>query len=165
MKMFLETSKEEYGIFCENDIRIHKNFKKKIPFYLDKMEELDLDILRLGYFVRNQNYLDSLKKIVPEIYERNNFGIPGAQMYALTRKKCQHHVDKFNLQYLLNYFYGPKVYYYVDGDVTLVDDGKTALVYPMLALEYIQDNWISDHGDDTQYQRDSCKFNLTDDYL
>jgi hypothetical protein len=165
MKMFLETSDKEFGIFCENDIRIHKDIKSKIPYYLEKMKDLNLDILRLGYFIRNQTYLDSLKRIKEGIYEKTNLGIPGAQMYVLTRQKCQKHVEKFNLQYLLHFFYGPKVYYYVDGNVTLVDDGKSALIYPMLALEYIPDNWNSEHGDDTEYQRDSCKFNLTGDYL
>jgi hypothetical protein len=40
-----------------------------------------------------------------------------------------------------------------------------AVVYPLLALKYIPDDWVSEHGDDTEFQRDACKFNLTDDYL
>jgi hypothetical protein len=161
---YLDTSDEEFAIFCENDIRIHRDIKKKLPDYLSEMKKFELDILRLGYFVRSGIYLTNLEHITPTIFKNRGFlEIYGAQMYILTRAQCEKYVKKYTMQYFLANQFNPQVSYYPDN--TVVVDGNMAVVYPMLAIEYIPDDWVSEHGDNTEYQRDSCKFNLTDDYL
>jgi hypothetical protein len=163
MKMFLETSKKEYGIFCENDIRMHKDIKNKLPYYLGKMKELNLEILRLGYFMLSENVSD-LEEVLPTIHKEGIIhSIYGAQMYVLNRSKCKEYIKKYTIDFFLKYFRDPSRHYYYP-DNTIVKDGNTGLVYPMLTVEYIPDNWKSEHGDDTEYQTKSSKFNLTDDY-
>ena len=44
IKNFYENSEKEYGIFCEDDIFIHKDFNKLIPDIIEDFKLMELDI-------------------------------------------------------------------------------------------------------------------------
>ena len=51
IKYFYETELE-YGIFCEDDILIHKDLKQMLPTILDDFNKMNLDVLLLGYLLQ-----------------------------------------------------------------------------------------------------------------
>jgi hypothetical protein len=165
MKEFM-TSNFTYGIFCENDIRMHKNIKQLLPFYLDKMNDLDLDILSVGYLLPDKKIFNKDTQILFNLFEYHDEFV-GAQMYILTRRKCEEYLQKYHMEYLIQCANMDKIFYYSCVDYNFTKQGKRSAVYPMLALEYISDNWKSSHGGDdiTTYHCNCCKSNLNDDYL
>jgi hypothetical protein len=163
MKIFLETSDAEFGIFCENDIRLHKNIKKEIPYYLEKFQELNLEILLFGYLLTDKK-TELSGKILSNIYDINS--VPGAQMYLLTRAKCEEFVKKYDINYLIASQYHPDKYFTFP-DMIFTKHGRKAAIYPMLAVEFISNDWQSWHSGPPAFghQYTCMKNNLTNDYL
>ena len=52
IKNFYENSEKEYGIFCEDDIYIHKDFCKVLPDIIKDFNLMNLDVLLLGYLTQ-----------------------------------------------------------------------------------------------------------------
>jgi GR25 family glycosyltransferase involved in LPS biosynthesis len=48
IKTFLETSTKEFGVFLEEDVYIHKEFKERVDTLTGLILEKDLDILLIG---------------------------------------------------------------------------------------------------------------------
>jgi hypothetical protein len=163
MKLFLQTD-HQYGIFCENDIYLHKHIKAKIPYYIDKMQELNLEILLLGYLLYRKD-VELKKELLPTIYDIRF--VPGAQMYLLTRAKCEEFVNKYNINYLINLQYDFNRYA-VYPDMIYTVFGKKAAVHPMLAVEYVKENWQPWHNSDMgalTHHKSCYEYNITNDYL
>jgi hypothetical protein len=160
MKMFLQTD-HQYGIFCENDIKLHKDIKTKIPYYIDKMQKLHLEILLLGYLVNTLALIG--RCLLPTVFAYENY-LWGAQMYILTREKCIDLVNKYDTDYIIKAAHDSK--FVVNPDALLTKDGRRALVYPMLAVECVDDAWISPrHLADAMFHRKCMKYNLTADFV
>jgi GR25 family glycosyltransferase involved in LPS biosynthesis len=140
---FYHTSNKPYGIFCEDDILIHKDFKKFLPQIIEEFEALQLDVLLLGYLVIeniNTNFIDvKLKKNI--IFENENYYIYtfpneiwGAQMYLLSRENAKKLLDKYYVGYAEKTLYDKKLTPF-SSDWTITKDGNRALVYPILVIE------------------------------
>jgi hypothetical protein len=135
---FYYNSDKFYGIFCENDIHIHKNLTDILPKVLSDFNILNLDILLLGYltnFVVNERKEKcgySLKKKTSKkpIYSYHNYpdNLVGTQMYILTRKHAKYLIDKYYQNYTdeNNDFIS---------DIIVTKDGNRALISPVLAVE------------------------------
>ena len=162
MQDFLQNSQVEYGIFCENDIKIHKDFTDKITYCIESMRELNLEIFLLSYLLDGLWLLE--KQYKAGIFDYS-FSLCGTQMFMLTRAKCQEYVAKYNLAYL--FAAQEKSFLHYAADFILTKDGRKALIYPMLAVEYQVPGWQSHRSQDgdTLFHRSCCKYNLTDDYV
>ena len=146
LRLFVESGKP-FGIFCEDDIIVRKDFSKCLPHIIENFKELDLDVMLLGNLCMNPDFRKYIN--FPEVfisdysvhpfryyaYDSNpESGVWGTQMYILKRSQAIRLIDK---------------YYYGYADLTLVDNtltpfsadwtitkgGRKALIYPLVAIE------------------------------
>lgn len=158
IRTFVEESDKEFGCFLEDDVHISRNFTSDINYLLNKMNELELDVLLVGYLLNHD---------IRTITSRNNFDVIdtitlhryhdqvwGAQGYILTRKQAIKLLEKYNEEYLINSDENDTPF---SSDWTLVKDGNRALVYPMYFVE--EGNISGDHPGQVKYHRECFEFN------
>jgi len=144
--MFYYNTNKEYGIFCEDDIFIHKNIKKYLPRICFDFNALNLDVLLLGYLLQ-----DRVSNIAPNF--QNDFSIKflndnkspftyysfpdyvwGTQMYMLSRKHAKFLLDKYMTGYSKLTIQNKDIVPF-SADWTLTKDGNRALISPILVVE------------------------------
>jgi len=144
---FYHNKNKLYGIFCEDDIVIHKDFKNKLIEIINNFKNLKLDVLLLGYLITinisNNNYID-YKNINENYYEYPD-DLWGTQMYMLSRDSAKAILDIYydGLSYMemsLNKKLPP-----LSADWTITKYGKRALYFPLLVIENNQKKY-NDHG-------------------
>jgi hypothetical protein len=143
IREFYFTSEKEYGIFCEDDIFIRKDFIQQLPKIIENFESMNLDLLLLGYltpYTIDENYPGThLKKQAsdsshPFSYYSFSDSIWGAQMYMLSKAQAGFLLSKYSPPYadlsINNSSMKP-----FNSDWTITKEGNRALIYPMIALE------------------------------
>lgn len=138
LKTFLE-SDHDFGVFCEDDILIRKDFAILMPEVMAVYNRLDLEILLLGYLVPykpvdryiHPNFSQLGVNLSYLSYTDDQWG---AQMYMLDRKTAQNFCDKYTLEYARKSLTDASMRCF-NPDWTLTKDGRRSAVYPMLALE------------------------------
>jgi GR25 family glycosyltransferase involved in LPS biosynthesis len=165
LKNFYDNSEKEFGIFCEDDIYIHKDFNKLIPDIIQDFKLMELDVLLLGYLIpfkisseykgfelknKNKNNVNNDLKYVYHNYPNDLWG---AQMYMLTKKHAKYLLDKYSLEYAIRSLNDNTLQPF-SSDWTITKDGNRALIYPMLAVE-TADKISGHYGQDTFHE--NCK--------
>lgn len=152
---FYYKSNKDFCIFCEDDILIHKDIKHLLPVVISDFQDLDLDVLLLGYLLRSSarmySYLPQFTQIKANnnIFEYYNYSndVWGTQMYMLSRKHAKAILNKYYSSYaqqtLTNKMLTP-----FSADWTITKDGKRALIYPILSIE----DGSSEYADESQKQ-------------
>lgn len=151
LRMFIDDN-YEYGIFCEDDIYLHQNFKLMMPTVINNFEFLKLDILLLGYLIpfkvepwyegfslKSNDYLISSYK-----YHNYTNDVWGTQMYMLSRKSAQYMLNKYNDEFAINSITNEIIPF--SADWTLTKDGNRALISPCLAVEDGKTDYKDDIG-------------------
>jgi GR25 family glycosyltransferase involved in LPS biosynthesis len=145
---FYNDSSIEYGIFCEDDIQIHKNFKTIIPDVINDFKTLGLDVLLLGYLIAfkiepwfNKFHLKenvNENELIVKNYKYHNFPNEtwGTQMYMLSKDSAKNILDKYGNEsgYADKSYNNPEMTPF-SADFTITKDGNRALIYPPLAIE------------------------------
>lgn len=136
VRHFLLNSSNEYCVVCEDDILISKNMVNDFPEIIKTFNNLELDVLVLGYLVpykifdwftyfplkyRNDTY---------SFYEFPN-DLWGSQMYMISRKQAKHLLEKYTIEYAISTV-GTESF---SPDWTLTKNGRRSILYPMIALE------------------------------
>ena len=148
IKMFYSDKNVEFGIFCEDDILIHKNFKDIIPDVINDFKILNLDLLLLGYLATfkiqpyyNEFHLkenQSENNLLLENYRYHNFpdDVWGAQMYMLSKNSAKKILDKYgdDSGYAERSQNNPDMTPF-SADWTITKDGNRALLSPPLIIE------------------------------
>ena len=137
---FYNNTNEKYCIVCEDDIHISKNFCKDLPNIIKNFDNLNLDVLMLGYLlsykiqndsINHKHYFPIIKKNNNHIYHKYPDDIWGTQMYLITRKYAKLLLDKFTIEFAFNNIgninYNP--------DWIITKNGNRALIVPMVAVE------------------------------
>jgi hypothetical protein len=143
IREFYFNSEKEYGIFCEDDIYIRKDFIQHLPRIIENFESMNLDLLLLGYLTKytiDENhegvYLKGPKSTSDHPFSYYSFpdSIWGAQMYMLSRTQAYSLLLKYSPPYadlsMTNNSMNP-----FNSDWTITKEGNRALIYPMVALE------------------------------
>jgi len=144
---FYYNTDKQYGIFSEDDIYIHINFKKYLENIIVDFERLNLDVLLLSYltnFKITEEFIDfklkneNMRSNENFQYNYHNFpdNLWGSQMYLLSRKHAKFLLDKYydGIAYT-------ELYDKCEGlpplsaDWTITKDGNRALIFPLLAIE------------------------------
>lgn len=135
-----------YGVFCENDILMHKDIATLLPPLLDQYTRLNLNVLLLGYLLPFQLTETDLSypRIGEEVaagsrsYTFHSFpdNLWGAQMYVLSKESARTLLDKYGAGsgYVEKSLKDNTMQPFAS-DWTITKDGRRALVYPMLAVE------------------------------
>jgi len=164
IREFYFNSEKDYGIFCEDDIFIRKDFIDHLPKIIDNFEAMNLDLLLLGYLTQytiDENhsgfYLKGPKSTLDHPFSYYNLPdfIWGAQMYMLSRKQAMELIVKYSPPYadlsLTNNSMTP-----FNSDWTFTKEGNRALLYPMIALEDGKTKYL-DGGQHNYHQE--CHYN------
>jgi GR25 family glycosyltransferase involved in LPS biosynthesis len=139
---FYNNSNKTYGIFCEDDIYIHRNIKLILHKVITDFNLLNLDILLLSYLLPYkiwQQHILTNYKLKHEMPKESMFKyhtypdyLSGSQMYMITKNHAKFLLDNYYdpriAKYELNYFMSDKI-------ITKYSNGNSALIYPMLAIE------------------------------
>jgi GR25 family glycosyltransferase involved in LPS biosynthesis len=164
IKNFYDNSEKEFGIFCEDDIFIHKDFVKTLPDVIEDFKLMELDILLLGYLIPfkisseyngfefksvNNNSNNNLKYV----YHNYTNDLWGSQMYMLTKKHAKYLLDNYNIEYAIRSLNDNTLQPF-SSDWTITKKGNRALIYPMLAVE-TADKKCGHQGQDTFHE--NCK--------
>jgi GR25 family glycosyltransferase involved in LPS biosynthesis len=149
IKNFYENSEKEYGIFCEDDIFIHKDFNKLIPDIIEDFKLMELDVLLLGYLIpfkissqyngfefksMNNDLNNNSNNDLKYVYHNYPNDLWGAQMYMLTKKHAKYLLDNYNIEYAIRTLTDNTLQPF-SSDWTITKEGNRALIYPMLAVE------------------------------
>ena len=145
IKKFSESDKD-YGIICEDDILIRKDFMERLPEILSGFDTLGLDILMLGYLCENP--IDTYRNF-PTLLDRGMkyLGYPdglwGGQMYLISKAQAGVLLEKFSGGYAdrsLTEAIAP-----FSPDWTITKEGRRALLYPLLVVEKYYEVYDDEH--------------------
>jgi GR25 family glycosyltransferase involved in LPS biosynthesis len=150
---FYYNTDKPFGIFCEDDIFIHKELKNVLPNIMIDFDFMKLDVLLLGYLLSFKldneiNYRDfPIKHISTNSqYPQNShntftyYDFPddvwGTQMYMLSRTSAKKILDKYSFSsgYADKTIHDPSLVPF-SADWTITKDGRRALITPILATE------------------------------
>jgi len=169
IREFYFNSDKKYGIFCEDDIFIRKDFIEHLPQIIKNIEKMKLDMLLLGYLfkekIEHNNEGFYLKE--PDSTEEHPFSyynypnsVWGAQMYMLTREQAGILVEKYSPPYA-DFSLENKTLTSFNADWTFTKDGNRALIYPMMAIE--DGKTIYEDGGQHNFHIDCHKINYVKD--
>jgi GR25 family glycosyltransferase involved in LPS biosynthesis len=143
VKDFYYNSNKDFGIFCEDDIYIHKDLISILENACIDFKKLNLDVLLLGYLTTFKiEYSTNEFPLLLENKDNNNpykiFGFPdylwGAQMYMISRQHAKFLIDKYSEDYVDKTVYDSS-YTPFSPDWVFTKEGKRALISPMIAIE------------------------------
>jgi len=165
MKDFFENTDKTHCIVCEDDIYISKNISNDIESIIKNFDELELDVLMLGYLLNhkidNNNYhhnhyfpvLNNATINNEYMYHLYPDDIWGTQMYLISRNYAEFLLNKFTPQFAfenintLNY----------NPDWIITKNGKRALINPMIAVE--EGVNLSDNEGQIYFHKSCCECN------
>lgn len=140
---FYYNSQSPYGIFCENDIYIHKDIQTFLPKILLDFNILRLDILVLGYelpFIVDESmeeYGFSFKKETnsKSKYTYHNYpdDLNGAKMYILSRKYAEYILERYYRGYIDNTFIDNTGEPFTCTEFIITSEGNRAVISPTIA--------------------------------
>lgn len=146
LRIFVDSGKE-FGILCEDDILIRKDFGENLAHILSHFKEMRLDILLLGCLCSNQNF--RFCSNFPErhvsdysthpfryyAYDANpSSAVWGTQMYLLHRSHAVYLLDKYGVGYADRTIEDKSLVHF-SADWTITKEGEKAIIYPLVAIE------------------------------
>ena len=154
INMFYNDASVDFGIFCEDDILIHKDFAKILPTIIKDFKSLNLDVLLLGYLLcHNVELLGSEFSIKSDKHsiklDSNEFkyynysnDLWGSQMYILSKENAGKLLEKYYNDYAMNTLINTNLTPF-SADWTITKCGNKALLYPCLSLEIDVGNYTN----------------------
>ena len=135
IQMFLQ-SNDEYGIMCEDDLVIHREFSTKIPGVAEFMKTSETNLVMLSYLMAcpTVSGIPDYHEIQPHYFTYPD-DLWGTQMYMVSRFGAKQILDK----YASNPMYPIDTYdtypFGADWTITKCPFLERALISPMLAIE------------------------------
>lgn len=162
IRTFRDDPTVEYGVFCEDDVCIRKDFKEAMPRIMQDFERLSLDVLLLGYLVpfRIQGDCNPSFPLKESNFEERTFeyhdypdNVWGTQMYMLSKTSAERLLEKYGEEsnYAIKSLSDTSLVNF-SADWTLTKDGNRALVAPCFAVETLDENFVV-HGDQELYHK------------
>jgi hypothetical protein len=155
MKNFYFNCDKELGIFCEDDIYVHKDLKKLLPKIICDFKILKLDILLLGYLSYfkidklPKQCIDYELKHINKNKEYNYHDYPdellGTQMYMLTKPYAHYIIKKYSNGYADETILDTNLTPFGSDWLITKDTKYKALISPILAVEDY-DSKYDNHG-------------------
>jgi len=150
LRLFLETD-SQFGVFCEDDILIRRDFGIHLPQIIENFKELGLDVLLLGNLSSNPEFRNCSN--FPERQITNSGSFPfkyyaydsnpesavwGTQMYMLHRDQVRFLLDKYANGYSDKTIYDGTLVHF-SADWTITKEGTKAIIHPLVAIENYED--------------------------
>jgi GR25 family glycosyltransferase involved in LPS biosynthesis len=139
---FYNNGGKEFGIFCEDDIYLHKDLKKILKKILFDFKIMNLDILLLSYLLPFKIQKDTkeypLKHSITtkSIYKYHYYPdyIGGAKMYILSKEQAKKILDKYYYNFAEKTILDKNTNLF-SVDNTIIKEGNRALISPLLAIK------------------------------
>jgi GR25 family glycosyltransferase involved in LPS biosynthesis len=146
LRLFVNSGKE-FGIFCEDDILIRKDFCGNLAQILSHFVELRLDVLLLGCLCSNPDFMKYSN--FPErpitdgathpfryyAYDSNpSSAVWGTQMYLLHKSHAEFLLEKYAHGYA-DLTIQDKSLVHFSADWTITKEGEKAVIHPLVAIE------------------------------
>ena len=157
-------SGKPYGLFCEDDVHIHKNLGKELPIIIGEFNAMQLDILLLGYMTtktvewwQNEYQLVYDGRSAPYRYHRYPQDQWGIHLFMISRSYAKTLLETFGPDYAAKAYNNPNMTC-CNPDWTLSKHTQNrALRYPMMAVEDGKGNY--DHHGQGEFHRESHRKN------
>ena len=154
IEKFLKESTAEYGVFCEDEIYVRRDFDRTIQVAIDGYKRLGLDVLLLGYLTNYKAFTCSVHCChhavePPFAFLSVEEGLWGSQMYMMDHAAAQRVYDGTCTPDRVSTHFSP--------DWTITKFGRTAAIYPMLAVE--EGHVVSDHQGQINFHRECVREN------
>jgi hypothetical protein len=125
-------SSADYGVFCEDDIFIRRDFATSLRIAIDGYKRLQADVMLLGYLLNYKAFNYSIIEYHSLLEQPFAFlsvysELWGSQMYLCGRTQALRIWEACCSPSLINGPFSP--------DWTLTKYGKAVAIYPMLAVE------------------------------
>jgi hypothetical protein len=147
LKDFLEVADEPFGVFCEDDVYVHRDLASVVPALAEAYREHRLDVLLLGYLTYDASEYLQIGSI--QEGSRRLLRYPdhvwGTQMYFLGKPYARVLLETYTAAYLERSLRDTTMVHF-SADWTITKLGSRALVYPMLAVEIEDDRYSQDQG-------------------
>uniref|UniRef100_A0A6C0ERX5 Glycosyltransferase n=1 Tax=viral metagenome TaxID=1070528 RepID=A0A6C0ERX5_9ZZZZ len=165
---FYYNTDKQFGIFCEDDIYIHKDLKNIIPKVIVDFVILKLDVLLMGYLVQykiTEHHAGYPLKYIPNndcsdtegnIYQYHSYPneVWGSQMYMLSRSHAKYLLDTYSASSgFAEKSILPDATCPFSPDWIITKEGNRALISPLLAIE--DNSYNSHHYGQNSFHR-SC---------
>ena len=166
---FLNETDKTYGVFCEDDIYLHKDFAENLINIAGDFRTMNLDVLLLGYLTsfKIEDYYQGYRAKLPGSFEKrphkyHNYPdeLWGTQMYMISRPYAQSILDKYYHRYAEQSLDPSLKMTPFSSDWTITKDGNRALVYPMCAVEDGKTHY--DHSGQEVYHQQCFALNYDD---
>jgi len=164
LRHFYENTSAEHCIVCEDDIHISKYLNADLPELLRNFNEMELDLLLMGYLwphsiEYNWHFPVHRENITERGYKFCGYpdDLWGSQMYMVSRKYAKYILDNFDINVCIEN--GPSYPYNPDWIIT--KNGKRAIVSPMIAVE--EGDTKSDHHGQNEFHRQCHSNNYRSD--
>ena len=166
---FYETGKP-FGLFCEDDVHIHKDLGKELPIIMGEFNAMKLDILLLGYMTTKtiewwqHGYpLVYDGGLAPYRYHRYPHDQWGIHLFMISRTYAKTLMEVYGSDYAEKAHTDPSMTC-CNPDWTLSKyTSNRALRYPMLAVEDGKGNY--DHHGQGEFHRESHRKNYREGEL
>jgi len=152
-------SESPYGIICEDDVHLHKDFVAKLESLQEILEKFKPDTLSLGYLTLNiPNIRAALGPDSPEalLLRYHESGLWGTQMYLISRDFAGK---------MLEYFDRPIKYYgqyFPTADFIITRSKRGYFIHPPMAVEEMGDSVNSSSAPDDFHVRVHKEFYTPD---
>lgn len=131
---FYNHSTKNFGIFFENDVFFKKSIKDELIVACQKVKELKLDVLLIGYLIDHDPKTTN-KKVSTDcrnnVYYDYDMDLWGAQGFMITRAHAKFLIDMYSVDYVLNKDRED----ILCSDSTFTKLGRKAFIYPALCVE------------------------------
>lgn len=164
-------SGKPYGLFCEDDVYLHKDLGKELPIMMGEFNAMQLDILLLGYMTtKTIEWWQHGYQLVydggaaPYRYHRYPQDQWGIHLFMISRSYAKTLMDAYGPDYAAKSYKDPSMTC-CNPDWTLSKyTANRALRYPMMAVEDGKGNY-SHHGQG-EFHRESHRKNYVEgDFL
>lgn len=139
IRHFYEQTQSLRCIVCEDDIHISKDLLIDLDQITLQFEQLQLDILLLGYLLpfkidmnthSHQQYFPVIDRTDKYVFHRYPDDLWGTQMYMISREYAKYLLEVYTLQYAINNIDKP-----YSSDWIITKNGNRAMIHPMMAVE------------------------------
>lgn len=164
LRLFLEAG-TQFGVFCEDDILVRRDFGQHLPQIVEHFKELELDVLLLGNLCSNPDfrYFSNFpERLTRPLSESSAFSTPypfkyyaynsdpesavwGTQMYMLHRSQAHFLLQKYANGYSDKTIFDKSLVHF-SADWTITKEGTKAIIYPLVAIE----NYEAEYEDEGQ---------------
>lgn len=149
---FYKNTNDDFGIFCEDDIFVHRDLNDMLPYIIKDFAEFNLDIVLLGYLLsiklnNTKNFLVRTEKktyignfsVIGGFKGRYNYhnytkDVWGTQMYMITRKYAKYLIENFYFDYCKKSITDNTLPPF-SADWIITKNGNRAILYPPVVTE------------------------------